>query len=244
MKTIKDEGRLSLRPVMQHEETSQERAARRIAELRDHNNANVDEGTDKFATPIPPDGWSYEWKVKSVLGYVDAAYLQKMARSGWEPVDVSRHPDMLARGAVGAIERDGMVLCERPAEITNEIKARDLRNARAQVRMKEGQLDPKGKGGLISREDAQVAPKMSILHADPPPLRWIDHKSCFTIAPLRDDGNSLKGESRHGQYLCALRFLAISGWRRRRSNVRPVNPQNRIRQHHSSLHWRPSNACH
>lgn len=164
MKTIKEEGRLSLRPAAPHEETSAERAARRVAELRDHNNANVDEGTDKFATPIPPDGWSYEWKVKSVMGYVDAAYLQKMARSGWEPVDTSRHPDMMARGAVGAIERDGMVLCERPLEITNDIKARDLRNARAQVRMKEGQLDPKGKGGLISREDAQVAPKISKDH--------------------------------------------------------------------------------
>jgi hypothetical protein len=51
-----------------------------------------------------------------------------------------------------------MVLCERPLEITKEIQARDLRNARAQVRMKEGQLDPKGKGGIIGREDAQVAP--------------------------------------------------------------------------------------
>lgn len=160
MKTIKESGRLELRPASVHEETSQDRAARRIAELKGHNNANIDEGTDKFASPTPPDGWSYEWKVKSVMGYVDAAYLQKMARSGWEPVDVSRHPDMMARGAIGAIERDGMVLCERPEEITKEIQARDLRNARAQVRMKEGQLDPKGRGGIISREDAQVAPNV------------------------------------------------------------------------------------
>jgi len=160
MKTIKEAGRLELRPTP-HEETSQERAAKRIAELRGHNNANIDEGTDKFATPLPPDGWSYEWKVKSVVGYVDTAYLQKMARSGWEPVDISRHPEMMAKGAVGAIERDGMVLCERPLEITNEIKARDLRNARAQVRAKEGQIDPKSKGGIISREDAQVAPKIN-----------------------------------------------------------------------------------
>jgi hypothetical protein len=50
MKTIKEEGRLSLRPATPHEESSTERAARRIAELREHNNANVDEGTDKFAT--------------------------------------------------------------------------------------------------------------------------------------------------------------------------------------------------
>lgn len=165
MKTIKIDDRLALRPASQHEETSIERAERRIAELKGHNNANIDEGTDKFATPMPPDGWSYEWKVKSVLGYVDAAYLQKMARSGWEPVDASRHPDMMARGAVGAIERDGMVLCERPAEITSEIKARDLRNARAQVRMKEGQMDPKGKGGMLSREDAVVAPKINKDHS-------------------------------------------------------------------------------
>ena len=155
MKTLKDAGRPPMRKDFR-EETSQERAARRIAELKGHNNANIDEGVDKFATPMPPDGWSYEWKMKSVVGYVDPSYLTKMARSGWEPVDTSRHPEMMPRGAVGAIERDGMVLCERPMEITKEIQARDLRNARAQVRMKEGQLDPKGRGGLMGREDARA----------------------------------------------------------------------------------------
>ena len=44
MKTIKTDDRLALRPASQHEETSIERAERRIAELKGHNNANIDEG--------------------------------------------------------------------------------------------------------------------------------------------------------------------------------------------------------
>ena len=48
--------------------------------------------------------------------------------------------------------------------ITQERQAKDLQNARNQVRTKEGQLDPKGRGGIISREDAQVRPKVSKDH--------------------------------------------------------------------------------
>jgi hypothetical protein len=141
-------------------ESPRERAARRAAELRGHNNANLDEGVDKFATPTPPDGWSYEWKMKSVMGWEDPSHYNRITIGGWEPVESFRHPEMMPKGYVGSIEREGMVLCERPLEITEERKHRDYLNARQQVKIKQGQLDPKGKGGLISREDAQIAPKI------------------------------------------------------------------------------------
>ena len=141
-------------------ESSRERAARRAAELRGHNNANLDEGVDKFATPVPPDGWSYEWKMKSVMGWEDPSHYNRITIGGWEPIEAKRHPEMMPKGYAGSIEREGMVLCERPLEITLERKNRDLLNARQQVKIKEGQLDPKGQGGLLNREDAHIAPKI------------------------------------------------------------------------------------
>ncbi len=160
---MKTTDRMGLRPEMRPE-VEDDRLAKRIAELRNHNNANLDEGVDKFATPTPPPGWSYEWKMKSVNGWEDPAHYNRISMGGWEPVDVKRHPEMMPKGYVGAIEREGELLCERPLVITQERQAKDLQNARNQVRTKEGQLDPKGRGGIISREDAQVRPKVSKDH--------------------------------------------------------------------------------
>jgi Kef-type K+ transport system membrane component KefB len=39
---------------------------------------------------------------------------------GWETVDAKRHPEMMPKGYVGSIEREGMLLCERPLEITQD----------------------------------------------------------------------------------------------------------------------------
>jgi len=158
MQPVKE--KLNLRPDMRPE-TNDERLARRTAELRGHNNANLDETTDKYQTPPAPPGWSYEWKMKSVNGWIDPTFDRRTQIGGWEPVEAKRHPELMPKGTAGAIEIDGMVLCERPLEITKDRQARDLQMARQQVQIKAGQLDPKGKGGIISREDAQVKPKIS-----------------------------------------------------------------------------------
>lgn len=84
--------------------------------------------------------------------------MSMMARTGWDPVDVSRHMHMMPKGHSGAIEREGMVLCERPAEITQEVRNIDYKNARQQVRIKETQLD--STKGLLARNDSRVAPKI------------------------------------------------------------------------------------
>ena len=118
------------------------RAARRASELRDHR-GEWTEGQDSFAIDprIIPDGWSYEWKVQSVLGARTASKEIEQMRSGWEPVPASRHPELMPRGWTGScIERDGQMLMERPKEITDEAKERDIYNARKQVRDKEQQI--------------------------------------------------------------------------------------------------------
>ena len=125
------------------EEDPRVRAARRAMELREQASSDDDDGVDKFYIDpkLIPDGWSYEWKTYTVLGKENPSYQVAMAHMGWEAVPRSRHPELMPINYQGeTIEREGMILMERPLEITQEAKARDLRLARAQVRGKEEQL--------------------------------------------------------------------------------------------------------
>jgi hypothetical protein len=124
------------------EEDPRARAARRALELREQASSD-DDGVDKFYIDpkMIPDGWSYEWKTFTVLGKENPSYQVSMAHKGWEAVPRSRHPHLMPLNYQGeTIEREGMILMERPLEITQEARARDLRIARAQVRGKEEQL--------------------------------------------------------------------------------------------------------
>lgn len=144
-------------------ESPRDRAARRAAEIRGHNGGALEDGTDQFyIDPASvPDGWCYEWKVRSVLGAEDPAREVDLRRRGWEPVEASRHPEMMPRGSTAAdITRKGMVLMERPLELTQEARNNELNAAREQVNIRAGQVDPKGRGGLIDRSDANTSMKI------------------------------------------------------------------------------------
>jgi len=155
---------VEMRPKMR-EEDPRARAARRAQELRDHR-GTLDEGNDEFyidPSSIPP-GWDYEWKRKTVLGAEDPAYQVALARSGWEVVPASRHPEMMPdKGGYTAIERKGMVLMERPKEITDEMRSLELRKARQQVRAKEQQLNsaPDGQFERSNKNNSLVNVKKS-----------------------------------------------------------------------------------
>lgn len=144
--------RPEMRPTMR-EEDPRARAARRAAELRDHHNGDMDDGVDEFyIDPADiPEGWSYEWKRRTVLGAEDPAYQVALARAGWEPVPTSRHPSYMPMGGdYPFIERKGMILMERPMEITDDARNAELRKARMQVRQKEAQLNS-AEGGQFER---------------------------------------------------------------------------------------------
>ena len=153
--------RADMRPPMR-EEDPRVRAARRAQELRDHR-GSLDEGSDEFFVPreaIPP-GWDYEWKRRTVLGAEDPAYQVAVARAGWEPVPASRHPEMMPdKWDKATIERKGMILMERPSEISEEARSIELRRARQQVRQKEAQLN-NAPDGQFGRDHAQVRPKIN-----------------------------------------------------------------------------------
>ena len=158
------EMRQEMRPPMR-EEDPRTRAARRAAEIRNHV-GTMDEGTDEFYIPMEliPDGWTYEWKRKSVMGQEDAAHQVALARKGWEPVPASRHPSFMPEGGnFNTIERKGMILMERPAEVTEEARLIEMRRARAQVRQKEEQLasSPAGQFERANKENSLVKVKKS-----------------------------------------------------------------------------------
>lgn len=120
------------------------RAAKRAAEVRQNQpNGSLEEPTDRFAidASVIPEGWSYEWKRDTFFNKEDPAYQVQLRRMGWEPVPASRHPEMMPVGSSDPnIRRDGMVLMERPAELTEEVRALERKRAREQVKSKEEQL--------------------------------------------------------------------------------------------------------
>lgn len=145
--------RPNMRPEVSAEESPRERAARRTAELKGHAADLGDDGTDEYYIElgIIPEGWSYEWKTRTILGAEDPAHQVALARKGWEVVPASRHPELMPMGYKGVeITRKGMVLMERPLEITQEARQAELRKARMQMRDKEAQLT-QAKGGEFDR---------------------------------------------------------------------------------------------
>jgi len=154
----------SNRPAMR-EEDPRARAAKRAAELRENRDDSYD-GTDEYYIDpsVIPDGWSYEWKRKFVLNQEDISHTMALKRAGWEEVPTSRHPEMMAVGSQEPfIIRKGMILMERPLEITNEARAKLQREAREAVRGKEEQLNAAAPGQFErqNKSDSLVKVKKS-----------------------------------------------------------------------------------
>lgn len=130
-----------VRPVPRAEDP-RARAARRAAELRD-NRAESFDGTDKFFVDpsVIPDGWDYEWKAKYVANQEQISQMMAYKQAGWEEVPTYRHPEMMAAGTTEpVIIREGLVLMERPKEISDEARRRLAREAREQVAGKEREI--------------------------------------------------------------------------------------------------------
>jgi hypothetical protein len=145
----------------QREDDPRARAERRAAEIRKHLKGDSSEGADRFYIDpsIIPDGWSYEWKRKTIWGKEDPAHEVELARQGWEVVPATRHPQMMPKGNWQTIERDGMMLMERPKVLTEDVHASNLRKARLQVRAKEAQLN-QAPEGTFDRDDPRVKPSI------------------------------------------------------------------------------------
>lgn len=93
------------------------------------------EQADQFDLPagFAERGWSYQWVRASCHGKPDPANLTTHYENGWRPVPSERKPGYFHPTEYkGPIERDGLVLMERPETLTREAMNDSIRAARLQ----------------------------------------------------------------------------------------------------------------
>lgn len=105
---------------------------------------------------------SYEWKRWSNMGQEDPFYIASMREQGWEPVPPSRHPNWLPPGYTAQhIIKGGLILMERPIELSIEAYRESKALAKRQVREAEARLGMTPKGELSRSADPRVAPQIT-----------------------------------------------------------------------------------
>ena len=75
------------------------------------------------------DGWDYQWVRTSCHGKPDPANMSDHHENGWRPVADAKTLAHYGVSDAKHIERDGLVLCERRVELTEQALAEDRRNA-------------------------------------------------------------------------------------------------------------------
>lgn len=129
---------------------------------------------DKFAIPpnIVPPGWTYEWKRKTLAGLEDTDHLNGLAENGWTPVPASRHAGtfMITKQS-GEIVRDGLILMERPASLTQEARAEESAAARAQIQAQNDQYRGRMPSGMSTEHPGVRANVRTTYEQSPSELR-------------------------------------------------------------------------
>lgn len=96
--------------------------------------------TDRLHVPkeLIPVGMDYQWVTDSVLGQPDVQTRMNYEANGWEAVPASRHPGLfMPVGHTGEINVGGLVLMERPIELTMEAREEERQAARIPRQMQE-----------------------------------------------------------------------------------------------------------
>lgn len=97
---------------------------------------NGNEDLFAFDRSIIPDGWDYQWKVKTVKNWEWVEHQVTLAANGWEPVPADRHDGVfMPRGYKGNIERGGQILMERDIRLTMQARQAERREANTQLNM-------------------------------------------------------------------------------------------------------------
>jgi hypothetical protein len=117
---------------------------------------------DMFYIPLDeiPEGSSYEWKRWSLSGQEDPFYIAQMREQGWEPVNPKKHPTWVPPGYSQPHNiKGGLILMERPIELTREAQAEQRKLAKTQIREAEQRLGMTPKDTL-TRQHSGVEPKV------------------------------------------------------------------------------------
>lgn len=123
----------------------------RVDEIRSRRRTRKGAQADKFYIDPKtiPVGWDYQWRRISCLNERDPGYEVMLYQQAFTPVPAKRHPEMSPPGFSGdTIERDGLLLMERPMRLTKEAQLEDLEEARARVASRKLQLGETPPGTL------------------------------------------------------------------------------------------------
>jgi hypothetical protein len=150
--TMRDDVRHELR-----ESDPQEAARKRTAEILAQGGIDI-ASVDEFLIPdhLKHPEWTMEWKRWSVYNAEDHGYINQCLQTGWTFVPANRpgFQIFLPRGwKENYVLKKGMVLMERPAEITRMVNNRQEDEANAQVRRKEQQIG-EAPPGTLQRTDS------------------------------------------------------------------------------------------
>ena len=118
-----------------------------------------------------PAGMSWQWVTRTVMGKDDGKmrmHWTEMARNGWEPVDGSRVPQFGV--ATGMVDMGGLVLCERPKEMTDEAEAEEYAKATGQVAAQIQRLE-ETPDDQLARRDRAGRSLVSVKRGEPIPVR-------------------------------------------------------------------------
>jgi hypothetical protein len=91
------------------------------------------------------DGWDYQWVRNSCHGKPDPANVSAHLENGWRPVASKATMQHYGVADGATIERDGLILCERPMTLTQEALAEERRSA---VELRQAQGEAFGKRKL------------------------------------------------------------------------------------------------
>ena len=107
---------------------------------------------DPFSLPegFKEPGWSYQWCRHSCFGKEDRAEMLHMQDNGWRTVPNHRM-GMDGKEDDGCIIRDGLILMERPAVLTEEAEAEEHAKAMQQWESSFKRVDSDVKGTTLGR---------------------------------------------------------------------------------------------
>lgn len=95
---------------------------------------------------FPPEGWTYEWKTRTIKNWEWTDHQVELYQNGWTPVPAERHDGkVMPPGHKGNIERGGLILMERDARLTAQARRLDKHKADGPV------ADSRQMAGLMTR---------------------------------------------------------------------------------------------
>lgn len=87
-------------------------------------------------SPDPRDGIEFHWVRNSILGDFDPTNFSRSLKEYWEPCSLKDFPELvgLVENKDGMVEVGGLVLCQRPTEISDQRREYYTRLTNGQMR--------------------------------------------------------------------------------------------------------------